>query len=209
MVKISFWRLTLSLRVSHICRMTIRAQGFQIPMHSFGFGTDNGLSEITRKRQYFMDALPVLLGLDPSIFALPRGLPHTPIRMIFQLPIFKHSRFKTLPAFTKRFRVSISMAKSSMCRPCQWWSSDDYESSNPYLESVTWKSYSHYCTSTNKHDHRWLKGESIEIFVLTDAQFLRKGQRCQKMNYWFLEERIIPVVIVNPLIARWMCNIQK
>ena len=74
--------------------------------------------------------------------------------------------------------MEFLLAKSSMSKPCQWRGSDDYESSNQYLEPINWKSYSHVCTSAVKHDPNWLKGESElpGVFIVTGAQLLSKGK---------------------------------
>lgn len=72
--------------------------------------------------------------------------------------------------------MEFLLANSSMCRPCQWRGSDDYESINQFLEPVKWKSYSHVCTSAVKYDPNWLKGGSTGVFVVTGVQLLSKGK---------------------------------
>ncbi|EOY05047.1 MAC/Perforin domain-containing protein isoform 1 [Theobroma cacao] len=61
-------------------------------------------------------------------------------------------------------------------RPCQWRGSDDYNSSDQFLEPVRWKRYSNVCTSVVKHDPNWLKEVSSGVFIVTGAQLLNKGK---------------------------------
>ena len=65
-------------------------------------------------------------------------------------------------------------------RPCQWRGSDDYKSSDQFLEPVRWKRYSNVCTSVVKHDPNWLQEVSSGVFIVTGAQLLSKGKCGQR-----------------------------
>lgn len=60
--------------------------------------------------------------------------------------------------------------------PCQWRGSDDYESSDQFLEPVRWKGYANVCSSVVKHDPSWIQGDSSGVFVVTGAQLISKGK---------------------------------
>ncbi|KAK8493018.1 hypothetical protein V6N12_000309 [Hibiscus sabdariffa] len=60
--------------------------------------------------------------------------------------------------------------------PGQWRGSDDYKSSDQFLEPVQWKRYSNVCTSVVKHDRNWFQGVSNGVFIVTGAQLLSKGK---------------------------------
>ncbi|CAN4090770.1 unnamed protein product [Withania somnifera] len=64
----------------------------------------------------------------------------------------------------------------TLCKPCQWRGSDDYESSDQFLEPIRWKRYSNVCSSVVKHDPRWMQGESSGVFVVTGAHLISKGK---------------------------------
>lgn len=72
--------------------------------------------------------------------------------------------------------MTISSANSPLCRPCQWRGSDEYKSSDQFLEPVKWKRYSNVCTSVVKYDPNWLQGDSNGVFIVTGAQLLSKGK---------------------------------
>ncbi|KAL9411426.1 hypothetical protein AB3S75_045090 [Citrus x aurantiifolia] len=73
--------------------------------------------------------------------------------------------------------MTFPAANSSVCRPCQWRGSDDYKSSDQFLEPMRWKRYSNVCTSVVKYDPNWLHGDSSGVFIVTGAQLLTKGKR--------------------------------
>ncbi|KAH9679990.1 MACPF domain-containing protein [Citrus sinensis] len=73
--------------------------------------------------------------------------------------------------------MTFPAANSSVCRPCQWRGSDDYKSSDQFLEPMKWKRYSNVCTSVVKYDPNWLHGDSSGVFIVTGAQLLTKGKR--------------------------------
>ncbi|KAE8722571.1 hypothetical protein F3Y22_tig00013960pilonHSYRG00284 [Hibiscus syriacus] len=60
--------------------------------------------------------------------------------------------------------------------PCQWRGSDDYKSSDQYLEAVQWKRFSNICTSVVKHDPNWFQDVPNGVFIVTGAQLLSKGK---------------------------------
>ncbi|XP_012481597.1 MACPF domain-containing protein At1g14780 [Gossypium raimondii] len=61
-------------------------------------------------------------------------------------------------------------------KPSQWRGSDDYKSSDQFLEPVRWKRYSNVCTSLIKYDPNWLQEVSGGVFVVTGAQLISKGK---------------------------------
>ncbi|PPS04103.1 hypothetical protein GOBAR_AA16551 [Gossypium barbadense] len=61
-------------------------------------------------------------------------------------------------------------------KPSQWRGSDDYKSSDQFLEPVRWKRYSNVCTSLVKYDPNWLQEVSGGVFVVTGAQLISKGK---------------------------------
>ncbi|CAH9108783.1 unnamed protein product [Cuscuta europaea] len=66
---------------------------------------------------------------------------------------------------------------TSTTKPCQWRGSDDYESSNQFLEAVRWKSYAKVCSSVVKHDPSWIQAvDSSGVFVVTGAQLISTGK---------------------------------
>ncbi|KAK9029880.1 hypothetical protein V6N11_031322 [Hibiscus sabdariffa] len=69
-----------------------------------------------------------------------------------------------------------NMMTSTSSRPCQWRGSDDYKSSDQFLEPIRWKRYSNVCTSVVKHDPNWLQEVSSGVFIVTGAQLLCKGK---------------------------------
>ncbi|XP_057959459.1 MACPF domain-containing protein At1g14780-like [Malania oleifera] len=71
--------------------------------------------------------------------------------------------------------MALSLANTSIHRPCQWRGSDDYGSSDQFLEPIKWKSFSNVCTSVVKHDPNWLH-EGRGVYVVTGAQFISKGK---------------------------------
>lgn len=73
--------------------------------------------------------------------------------------------------------MTFPAANSFTCRPCQWRGSDDYKSSDQFLEPMKWKRYSNVCTSVVKYDPNWLHGDSSGVFIVTGAQVLTKGKR--------------------------------
>ncbi|CAK7348917.1 unnamed protein product [Dovyalis caffra] len=72
--------------------------------------------------------------------------------------------------------MTFPSADPTMCIPCQWQGSDDYKSSDQFLEPIRWKRYSKVCTSVVKHDPSWLQGDSSGVFIVTGAQLLCKGR---------------------------------
>ncbi|CAN1837640.1 MACPF domain-containing protein At1g14780 [Linum perenne] len=73
--------------------------------------------------------------------------------------------------------IMNSSINATGARPCQWQGSDQYTSSDQFLEPVRWKRYSKICTSVVRHDPSWLQGEnSSGVFVVTGAQLLSKGR---------------------------------
>ncbi|CAN1346592.1 MACPF domain-containing protein At1g14780 [Linum perenne] len=73
--------------------------------------------------------------------------------------------------------IMNSSINATGARPCQWQGSDQYTSSDQFLEPVRWKRYSKICTSVVRHDPSWLQGEnSTGVFVVTGAQLLSKGR---------------------------------
>ncbi|KAJ8755534.1 hypothetical protein K2173_019332 [Erythroxylum novogranatense] len=71
--------------------------------------------------------------------------------------------------------MTIPSANTSICRPCQWRGSDDYKSSEQFLEAVRWKRYSKVCTTVVKHDPNWMQ-DTTGVFIVTGAQLLSKGK---------------------------------
>ncbi|MBA0797454.1 hypothetical protein Gohar_008156 [Gossypium harknessii] len=61
-------------------------------------------------------------------------------------------------------------------KPSQWRGSDDYKSSDQFLEPVRWKRYSNVCTSLIKYDPNWLQEVSGGVFIVTGAQLISKGK---------------------------------
>ncbi|KHG30481.1 hypothetical protein F383_02001 [Gossypium arboreum] len=61
-------------------------------------------------------------------------------------------------------------------KPSQWRGSDDYKSSDQFLEPVRWKRYSNVCTSLVKYDPNWLQEVSGGVFIVTGAQLISKGK---------------------------------
>ncbi|TYI66544.1 hypothetical protein E1A91_D09G231500v1 [Gossypium mustelinum] len=59
---------------------------------------------------------------------------------------------------------------------CRWRGSDDYKSSDQFLEPVRWKRYSNVCTSVVEHDPNWLQEVSNGVFIVTGAQLISKGK---------------------------------
>ncbi|PIN24327.1 hypothetical protein CDL12_02942 [Handroanthus impetiginosus] len=74
----------------------------------------------------------------------------------------------------------------------QWRGSDDYESSNQFLEPVRWKRYSNVCSSVVNHDPNWLQGESNGVFIVTGAQLVIKGKWPRKVLHLRLLYSYIP-----------------
>ncbi|KAM3327387.1 MACPF domain-containing protein [Capsicum chacoense] len=72
--------------------------------------------------------------------------------------------------------ASKSTNNPTLCKPCQWRGSDDYESSDQFLEPIRWKRYSNVCSSVVKHDPRWMQGETTGVFVVTGAHLISKGK---------------------------------
>lgn len=72
--------------------------------------------------------------------------------------------------------MTSTSADHSITKPCQWRGSDDYESSQQFLEPVRWKRFSNVCSSVVKHDPRWINGESSGVFIVTGAQLVSKGK---------------------------------
>lgn len=62
-----------------------------------------------------------------------------------------------------------------------WRGSDDYESSDQFLEPIRWKRYSNICSSVVKHDPSWLEGESSGVYIVTGAQLIIKGKWPRKV----------------------------
>ncbi|KAL8481058.1 hypothetical protein ACS0TY_027549 [Phlomoides rotata] len=62
-----------------------------------------------------------------------------------------------------------------------WRGSDDYESSDQFLEPIRWKRYSNVCSSVVKHDPGWLEGESNGVYIVTGAQLIIKGKWPRKV----------------------------
>lgn len=56
-----------------------------------------------------------------------------------------------------------------------WRGSDDYRTSDQFLEPVRWKRYSNICTSVVKHDTNWLQGNLSGVFIVTGVQLVCKG----------------------------------
>ncbi|KAK9146037.1 hypothetical protein Sjap_005940 [Stephania japonica] len=56
----------------------------------------------------------------------------------------------------------------------QWQGSD--ESGSQYFEPIQWKRYSNVCTSTVKHDPKWLDNDPNVVFVVTGAQIITRGK---------------------------------
>ncbi|KAK8488759.1 hypothetical protein V6N13_025326 [Hibiscus sabdariffa] len=69
-----------------------------------------------------------------------------------------------------------NMMASTSGRPCQWRGSDDYKSSDQFLEPIRWKRYSNVCTSVVMHDPNWLQEVPSGVFIVTGAQLLCKGK---------------------------------
>lgn len=72
--------------------------------------------------------------------------------------------------------MTSKSANPTLCKPCQWRGSDDYESSDQFLEPVRWPRYSNVCSSVVKHDPSWMQGETSGVFVVTGAQLISKGR---------------------------------
>ncbi|CAN1837627.1 MACPF domain-containing protein At4g24290 [Linum perenne] len=64
--------------------------------------------------------------------------------------------------------IMNSSINATGARPCQWQGSDQYTSSDQFLEPVRWKRYSKICTSVGEN--------SSGVFVVTGAQLLSKGR---------------------------------
>ncbi|XP_047980946.1 MACPF domain-containing protein At4g24290-like [Salvia hispanica] len=73
-----------------------------------------------------------------------------------------------------------------------WRGSDEYESSNQFLEPVRWKRYSNICSSVVKHDPSWIQGEPHGVFVVTGAQLVMKGKWPKKVLHLRLQYSHIP-----------------
>ncbi|XP_051133398.1 MACPF domain-containing protein At4g24290-like [Andrographis paniculata] len=78
--------------------------------------------------------------------------------------------------------MSFTSGNQTTHKP-QWRGSDDYESSNQFLEAVRWKGYAKVCASLVKHDPSWLlQGENSNgVFVVTGAQLIVKGKWPRKV----------------------------
>ncbi|KAL3829262.1 hypothetical protein ACJIZ3_018064 [Penstemon smallii] len=74
----------------------------------------------------------------------------------------------------------------------QWRGSDDYESSDQFLEPVRWRRYSNVCSSVVRHDPRWMQGESSGVFIVTGAQLVIKGKWPRKVLHLRLLYTHIP-----------------
>uniref|UniRef100_A0A5B6ZB14 MACPF domain-containing protein n=1 Tax=Davidia involucrata TaxID=16924 RepID=A0A5B6ZB14_DAVIN len=72
--------------------------------------------------------------------------------------------------------MTFPTVSPSSYRLCQWRGSDDYESSDQFLEPVKWKRFSNVCSSVVKHDPDWIQGDSSGVFVVTGAQLISKGR---------------------------------
>nr|GME11339.1 MACPF domain-containing protein At4g24290-like [Ipomoea batatas] len=72
--------------------------------------------------------------------------------------------------------MTSNSANLSTTLPCQWRGSDDYDSSDQFLEPVRWKGYANVCSSVVKHDPSWTQGDSGGVFVVTGAQLISKGK---------------------------------
>lgn len=72
--------------------------------------------------------------------------------------------------------ASKSVNNLTLCKPCQWRGSDDYESSDQFLDPVRWPRYSNVCSSVVKHDPSWMQGETSGVFVVTGAHLVSKGK---------------------------------
>ncbi|KAL7145384.1 hypothetical protein ABFS83_07G079500 [Erythranthe nasuta] len=81
-------------------------------------------------------------------------------------------------------------------KPPQWRGSDDYESSDQFLEPVRWKKYSNVCSSVVKHDPSWLSsgggGGGVGVFVVSGAQLVIKGKWPRKVVHLRLLYTHIP-----------------
>ncbi|XP_073053524.1 MACPF domain-containing protein At1g14780-like [Primulina eburnea] len=67
------------------------------------------------------------------------------------------------------------MSFNSSRKP-QWRGSDEYESSDNFLEPVRWKKYANICSMPVKHDPNWVQGESDGVFIVIGAQLIIKGK---------------------------------
>ncbi|KAL3641658.1 hypothetical protein CASFOL_012473 [Castilleja foliolosa] len=68
---------------------------------------------------------------------------------------------------------SLTSSNPSPTKP-QWRGSDDYDSSDQFLEPVRWKRYSSICSSVVKHDPTW--EVTGGVFIVTGAQLVIKGK---------------------------------
>lgn len=72
--------------------------------------------------------------------------------------------------------ASKSASNPNSCKPCRWRGSDDYESSDQFLEPIRWPRYSNVCSSVVKHDPSWMQGATSGVFVVTGAHLISKGK---------------------------------
>ncbi|XP_047340693.1 MACPF domain-containing protein At1g14780-like [Impatiens glandulifera] len=73
--------------------------------------------------------------------------------------------------------MTSRLVDPSRCKPCQWRGSDDYETSNQFLESINWKRYSKVCSTAVKHDPNWIRqGETAGVFIVTGSQLVCSGK---------------------------------
>lgn len=72
--------------------------------------------------------------------------------------------------------MALALANTASKRPCQWRGSDDYKSSEQFLEPVNCTRFSNVCTSVVKHDPDWLQGDARGVYIVTGAQFISKGK---------------------------------
>ncbi|KAF5736615.1 MAC/Perforin domain-containing protein isoform 1 [Tripterygium wilfordii] len=72
--------------------------------------------------------------------------------------------------------MTFPYTDSTIRRPSEWRSSDDYDLRNKFLEPVRWKRYSKVCTLVVKHDPNWLQEHPKTVFIITGAQLFSKGK---------------------------------
>lgn len=90
--------------------------------------------------------------------------------------------------------MAFACANSTISKPCQWRGSDDYESSDQFLDPVRWKRYSNVCSSVVKHDPNWIKGDEPGggAFVVTGAQLISKGNWPKTVLHLYLLFTYLP-----------------
>ncbi|KAG9129544.1 hypothetical protein Leryth_023272 [Lithospermum erythrorhizon] len=70
----------------------------------------------------------------------------------------------------------MTLNSSSLNNSSHWRGSDDYASSDQFLEPVRWKRFANVCSSVVKYDPSWMQGETNGVFIVTGAQIIGKGK---------------------------------